>query len=110
MDQFNFNPIRTKLMGKARLLFYDSPYAAQEFCKHINPNDWSGIDPDDYETCLKGPEESHYLESWDNIESSAYYSDDYGVWTLYQNQEGLWLLDSDVQVNQDFSFSLKENG
>lgn len=47
---------------------------------------WHGIDPEDLAILRQGPDHADYWEAWDDVLSSASYTDDDGhTWTLYQD-------------------------
>lgn len=65
-------------------------YIPQIFCERHNFEMVIGIDWEDWQTCLDGPDNPHYWESWETILDNATVLDETGTnWYLYQDQD-LW--------------------
>jgi hypothetical protein len=76
-------------------------YIPQDFCNGFDG--WEGIDEQDKNTCLNGPDEEWYWEAWDNILQNATYTDpnDGSVWGLYQDGD-LFAFRIDLDVEWEF--------
>lgn len=46
-------------------------YAPQVFCEKFSFHDFEGVDKEDWDIVLEGPEHEHYWDAWDNIMSRA---------------------------------------
>lgn len=65
-------------------------YIPQIFCERHNLEMIVGVDWEDWQNCLDGPDNPHYWESWETILDNATVLDETGTnWYLYQDQD-LW--------------------
>ena len=83
-------------------------YIPRDFCKEINLNKFSGLDPDDAECCLAGPDEEWYWESWTNIMNHALHIDEDGdEWFLYQDDDLFLMCEALMTKEEKESFGFE---
>lgn len=65
-------------------------YIPQVFCRNHKFEMIVGVDWEDWQNCLDGPDNPRYWESWETILDSVTVLDETGTnWHLYQDQD-LW--------------------
>ena len=63
-------------------------YIPQEFCQMFRPEDWGyTADDENWVSCLAGPDDEYYWDSWDKILSNAQMTGEDGR-TWYLSQDG----------------------
>ncbi|MCP3653588.1 MAG: hypothetical protein GY766_01635 [Herbaspirillum sp.] len=73
-------------------------YIPRDFALMIDPQDWTGIDPQDLQTLKDGPDSEFYWDAWESVLNNAESLDG---WTLHQDGD-LWLVQLDKAIS-DFN-------
>lgn len=73
-------------------------YIPRDFAEIIDPQDWTGIDPQDLQTLKSGPDSEFYWDAWQSVLD---YAESKDGWTLHQDGD-LWLVQFDKAVS-DFN-------
>ena len=60
-------------------------YVPMQFIKSHDLSLWNGIDQEDVDTIMKGPDDEYYWDSWSNILQSATYQHGGDQYFLYQD-------------------------
>ena len=69
-------------------------YIPQNFAELINPQDWTGIDPEDLDVLRSGPDHEFYWDAWTSVLDYAETKDGRVLW-----QDGdLWLVARDRAI------------
>lgn len=76
-------------------------YIPQNFAEEIDHSKFTGIESNDIETLLNGPEDEWYWEAWQNVLDNAEYTTDAGTWTLYQDGD-VFLLNDDAMRDDEY--------
>ena len=77
-------------------------YIPQNFVEEFDLTKWEGVDQDDIDTLLKGPDEEWYWDAWDKVLNNATHTDDHGnVWHLYQDGD-LWEYCPELMDNETY--------
>lgn len=92
-------------MSGIELLLNDSRgrFIPRDFAEFDFTN-WSGIEPEDIEILLVGPDESDwYWETWDHVLSYASYTDPKGrnTWTLHQDGD-LFMICEELMTDEEY--------
>lgn len=73
-------------------------YIPRDFAEIIDPQDWTGIDPQDLQTLKSGPDSEFYWDAWQSVLD---YAESKDGWTLHQDGD-LWLVQLDKAIS-DFN-------
>lgn len=90
-------------MSGLKLLVSDrnGVYVPQMFANDHDLDLWNGIDSDDRETLLAGPDHELYWEAWDSVLSSATFTHMGKTWRLYQDGD-LWAYCEELMTDEEY--------
>jgi len=72
-------------------------YIPQTFCQRYHPEDWGFARHDqNWKSCLAGPDDPYYWESWDTILNNARTSWDGEAVSLYQASDLFIVRDDEI--------------